>query len=432
MRRLVFIVSLFLCLGAGAQIVNRLKVEQPIFLLYAEARMQEFSPSNLSLADSLYQVGVRQGNVRYKCLALSLEMPVRFARGEYERMDVIAAELKGLLQNRKDLRNFYYASLHEYNEFLLRAGRISEAVLEARAMERLALEEKNPLGRMYAYIIIGLIHSYRDNPFLAVENLQQALHFCREAREEQEMPNLYLLLAQEQVNLGDFASAHLSCNEAASYQDFFPGMEEKVLMTRALLYHAQGDLPAFRTCYELLKEDPSFTLQADADSRTLLDIAYLRSQGMLQEALAKADELGNSQLRLEQQHPLSASLGDYKAAYEQLQALFEEKDSLFLKVQNEDLSILEAEMNNAQLREEAQRLKSRNQVTILAGFLIMFLLAFLSILLQQWRLRENLDQMRARNQSILTARKAYQNALASKETENELKIKLLQNKPYHS
>lgn len=432
MRRLVFIVSLFLCLGAGAQIVNRLKVEQPIFLLYAEARMQEFSPSNLSLADSLYQVGVRQGNVRYKCLALSLEMPVRFARGEYERMDVIAAELKGLLQNRKDLRNFYYASLHEYNEFLLRAGRISEAVLEARAMERLALEEKNPLGRMYAYIIIGLIHSYRDNPVLAVENLQQALHFCREAREEQEMPNLYLLLAQEQVNLGDFASAHLSCNEAASYQDFFPGMEEKVLMTRALLYHAQGDLPAFRTCYELLKEDPSFTLQADADSRTLLDIAYLRSQGMLQEALARAGGLGNSQLRLEQQHPLSASLGDYKAAYEQLQALFEEKDSLFLKVQNEDLSILEAEMNNAQLREEAQRLKSRNQVTILAGFLIMFLLAFLSILLQQWRLRENLDQMRARNQSILTARKAYQNALASKETENELKIKLLQNKPYHS
>ena len=108
MRRFLVILCLSLGLAAQAQIVNRLKVDQPTFLLYAQARMQPYNPANLSLADSLYQVGVRKGNLRYKCLALSLEMPVRYEGGEYERMDVIAAELKGLLGKRKDLRDFYF------------------------------------------------------------------------------------------------------------------------------------------------------------------------------------------------------------------------------------------------------------------------------------------------------------------------------------
>ena len=395
MRRLFVILCLFLSLVAQAQIVNSLKVDQPIFLLYAQARMQPYNPANLALADSLYQVGVRKGNLCYKCLALSLEMPVRFERGEYERMDVIAAELKGLLGKRKDLREFYFDVWDQYNEFLLKADRVSEAVLEARAMERLSLEERNPLGRMYAYRIIGLIQSYRNNSYLAGQNLEEAVRFCREARAEQELPNLFILLAQEQMKMGQFTQAHQSCTEAASYQDFFPGLEQKVLITRALIYYAQGDLPAFNTCYQLLQEDPLYPLQTDIEDRTLLDITYLRSQGQLEEALARSQSLLTRRNRLEQQYHLYAGLGDYDKAYDCLFNLMEEKDSLFIKVQNEDVAILDAEMDNAQLREEAQRMK-------------------------------------AQQNSMLMARRAFQQALNAKEAENALKIKLLQNKEYNS
>ena len=323
MRRLFVILCLFLSLVAQAQIVNSLKVDQPIFLLYAQARMQPYNPANLALADSLYQVGARKGNLRYKCLALSLEMPVRFERGEYERMDVIAAELKGLLGKRKDLREFYFDVWDQYNEFLLKADRVSEAVLEARAMERLSLEERNPLGRMYAYRIIGLIQSYRNNSYLAGQNLEEAVRFCREARAEQELPNLFILLAQEQMKMGQFTQAHQSCTEAASYQDFFPGLEQKVLITRALIYYAQGDLPAFNTCYQLLQEDPLYPLQTDIEDRTLLDITYLRSQGQLEEALARSQSLLTRRNRLEQQYHLYAGLGDYDKAYDCLFNLME-------------------------------------------------------------------------------------------------------------
>lgn len=432
MRRLFVILCLSLSLVAQAQIVNLLKVDQPTFLLYAQARMQPYNPANLALADSLYQVGVRKGNLRYKCLALSLEMPVRFERGEYERMDVITAELKGLLGKRKDLREFYFDVWDQYNEFLLKADRVSEAVLEARAMERLSLEERNPLGRMYAYRIIGLIQSYRNNSYLAGQNLEEAVRFCREARAEQELPNLFILLAQEQMKMGQFTQAHQSCTEAASYQDFFPGLEQKVLITRALIYYAQGDLPAFNTCYQLLQEDPLYPLQTDIEDRTLLDITYLRSQGQLEEALARSQSLLTRRNRLEQQYHLYAGLGDYDKAYDCLFNLMEEKDSLFIKVQNEDVAILDAEMDNAQLREEAQRMKAHNQFAMLMGFFLMFVAAFLAVLVHQWRVRDNLERMKAQQNSMLMARRAFQQALNAKEAENALKIKLLQNKEYNT
>ena len=432
-RRLtICLLSLLLSLGLRAQIVNQLHVDQPTFLRYAQARMQEYSPDNLPLADSLYQEGVHKNNIRYKCLGLSLEMPVRYAQGEYERMDEVAAEMKELLSDRKDLREFYFSFLDEYCGFLLLLDRVSDAVLETREMERQAVAERNAQGRMYAYRLLGLIQSYRSNSFHAVENFEQALRFCREARTEQEMPNLYILIAEEEVKMQHFEEAEAACEQAESYQDFFPSLRPKVLITRALLCHAQGDFPAFWDYYERLTKDPTYSLQADADTRNGLDITFLRSKGLLKEALEKADALGSRRARLEQKHAIYALQGAYRQAYDQLSQLMEEKDSTYIKVQNEDVAILEAELHNVQLREEAHRLKVRNQFTILTSFLLMFVIAFFTVLLHQWRLRENLDRMKAQNSAQLMERRAFQQALNAKEVENNMRIKFLQKKQYNT
>ena len=429
MRR-ILLCAVLLCLSlvSRAQIVNRLRVDQDTFLRYAYGRMQEFNPDNLALADSLYRMGEEQGNFRYKCLGLSLEMPVRFAQGDYARMDQTAAEIKTLLAERKDLREFYFSTLHEYCEFLVHSGRISKAMLEARAMERLAQAEKKPVGKMYSYRIIGLIQSYRDNAFLAIQNLEKAARLCREARSEQDLPNLYILLAQEHIRMQHFTEAEDYCVKAEQYQDFFPGITLKALMTRAQLYHAKGEQKAFWDSYTRLIGSPLYKMQTDADTRLGLDITYLRSKGLLEEALVKADSLGTIRARLEQKHGIYAELSAYDLAYGHLTRLMNEKDSVYIKVQNEDLAILDAEMNNAQLREEAQRLKARNQTTILLGFLLMFAIAFASILIQQWQLRENLEEMRRKNNEALTARRAFQKTMDSKESENEYRIKMLKNR----
>ena len=427
-RFLISLCTLLLCLGAQGQIVNRLRVDQDTFLRYAYGRMQQFNPANLALADTLYNLGVKRDNLRYKCLALSLEMPVRFVQGDYGRMDETAREVKELLGERKEYRDFYFTFLHEYCEYLVHIGRASDAVLEARAMERLASTERRPSGKMYSYRIVGLIQSSRDNHFLAIQNLQKAVRFCKEAKSEQDLPNLYLLIAQEYVKMKDFPAAEKYLAQAEEYLEFFPGLRVKALMTRTILYHALGDMPAFHNAYAELLGDPLYAVQADSDSRHWIDISYFRSLGMLQEALARTDSLDNLRSRLDNKQAIYADLGAYDKAYGNLSQLMVEKDSVYIRVQNEDLAILDAEMNNAQLREEAQQLKARNQLTILLGFLVMFAIAFFAILLSQWQLRRNLDEMRVKNNQMLADRRAFQKAMEAKESENDYKIKILQNR----
>ena len=121
-------------------------------------------------------------------------------------------------------------------------------------------------------------------------------------------------------------------------------------------------------------------------------------------------------------------MGEFDEAYSQLSQLMMDKDSVYIKVQNEDLAILDAEMHNAELREEAERLKASNERTIMLGFLVMFAIAFFAILLSQWKLRQNLEEMRVRNNQMLASRRAFQKAMDAKEAENQYKIKILQNR----
>ena len=157
-------------------------------------------------------------------------------------------------------------------------------------------------------------------------------------------------------------------------------------------------------------------------------MAYLQSRGLFEQALAKADSLGTARDRHDRKHAIYAAQGAFRPAYGELNALMAEKDSIYIRVQNEDLAILDAEMNNAQLRQDAERLKNQNQTTILLGFLVMFAIAFVAILMQQWQLRENLDEMRRKNNEALAARRAFQKAMDAKESENDYRIKILQNR----
>ena len=430
LRKIILAGLLLLAAGvcSRAQIVNRLKVDKDTFERYAWGRMQQFNPSNLALADSLYTVGVEKDNFRLKCLGLSLEFPVRFAMGEYDKMDKAISEIKELIGTRKDTRSFYFPVIHEYCQFLIHIGRASDAMLEARAMERIATAENKPLGHMYAHRIIGLIQSYRTNSYLAVSNFTKAAEYCKAARAEQEIPNLYILIAQEYIKVRDFQQAEHYCREAESYMDYFPSLKVLTRMTRAILYEAEGDLDNFYDTYDALISDPLYKVQADADSRFGLDVSYLQSHGLFEQALAKADSLSTARGRLDRKHGIYAAAGSYEPAYGELHSLMMEKDSIYIRVQNEDMAILDAEMNNARLRQEAERLKAQNQMTILLGFLVMFAIAFFAILLSQWQLRQNLDEMRRKNNQMLAARRAFQAAMDAKESENSFQLKILQNR----
>ena len=415
-------------LPGHAQIVNRLGVDDTVFQRYAYCRMQPYNANNLFFADTLQKVGAARENYRYQAMGLALEFPIRFAQDEFDRMDEAVAEIKTLLAPHPDTRDFYYGVINEYCQYLIHIGRASDAMLEARAMERLAGEEKSALGRMYAHRIVGLIQSYRTNSYLAVQNFNQSAEYCLAARFEQEIPNLYILIAQEYIRMRDFAHAEEFCAKAETYQEYFPSLRIKTRMTRAYLYNAQQDWDTFWNTYDALIADPLYRMQIEDDERFGMDVAYLQSRGLFREALARADSLSTARDRHERKHGIYAAQGSYENAYDELSLLMSTKDSIYINVQNEDMAILDAEMNNAQLRQDAERLKAQNQITILLGFLVMFVIAFFAILFSQWQLRQNLDEMRRKNAQNLETRRVFQKMMEAKEAENATSLKILQNR----
>lgn len=429
MKRVVaLIIAVMTVVGSYAQIRNRLGVGNELFLKYANGRIRQYDESNILLADSIYRYGVIKSDSRIRMLALSLELPPRFIRNDTLRVADIVSELKSMAGYNSRMREFYFLTMNDYCNMLIMAGRISDAMLQARAISSMAASSGSNLGQMYAYRVIGLIQSYRSNSELAILNFKKSADFCVRAKEEQELPVIYNLIARELIKLGRFNEVEHYCAMAEEFQDFYPSLKVKTLMTKVYLYDAQGKAQDFNKVYQELIANPLYRSQTDRDTRLMIDICWLRSCGRLDEALQKTDSLTTDKERFGQTHLIYALDEDYYNAYRHLNSLMESKDSIYITVQNEDMAILDAELNNARLRLEAQRLKSQRELSIMFGFILLFFIVTVSILFSQWTLNKNLDDLRERNRRELDARNAYRKAIDSKEIENEMKTRILQNR----
>lgn len=429
MRRILALILVFVtAVSASAQIRNRLGVGNELYLKYANGRIRQFDESNLLLADSIYRFGELKNDARIRMLGLSLELPARFIRNDSLRVAEIVSELKGMAHHSTIMREFYFLTMYDYSSMLIMAGRISDAMLEARSISSMAAGCGSNPGQMYAHRLIGLIQSYRSNSELAIENFRKAAEFSIKAREEQELPMIYNLIARELIKLGRYDEVGEYCAMAEEYQDFYPSLKVGTLLTKVYLYDAQDKTDELTRVYEELIHNPLYRSQTDRDTRLMIEICWLRSQGRIDEALAKSDSLQADKDRYGQRHLIYAVGNDYLNAYSELGRLMAAKDSIFIKVQNEDMAILDAELNNARLRLETERLKSQQEISIMFGFILLFLVVSIAILFSQWNLNKNLDNLRERNRRELEVRSDHRRAMDTKELEIEMKTRILQNR----
>lgn len=427
-RLALMAMAVMYCLCASAQIRNRLGIGNELYLKYANGRLRQFDESNILLADSIYRFGEYKHDTRILMLALSLELPPRFIRNDTVRVNEIVSELKSMSGYSSVMREFYFLTMYDYCNMLIMSGRISDAMLEARSLSTMAANSRSNLGEMYAHRTIGLIQSYRSNSELALSNYLKAAEFCILAKEEQELPVIYNMIARELIRLRRFDEVDKYCDMVEEYQDFYPSLRVKTLMTKIYLYDAQGRKEDLDQAYHDLIRNPLYRSQTDRDTRLMIDICWLRSSGRLGEALAKSDSLLTDKERFGQKHLIYALDNDYKDAYLYLNSLMEAKDSIYINVQNEDMAILDAELNNARLRLEAQRLKSQQEMSVMFGFIILFLLVTVAIVFTQWNLNNNLDNLRQRNKNELEARNSYRRAIDAKELENDMRTRIIQNR----
>lgn len=409
----------------SAQIVNHLGVEQPFFLKYAAGKMQRYDMSNIALADSLYKVGESMDDVKMMTLALDLEMPAQFAAGNYDRMIEIVSSLKGLSASYPVVNRVYYSSIYDFCQFQVYLNRTTSALIEAREMSRKASSERSQYGALYSYKILGIIQRSRSNSQQAIDYFLKAMDKCNEIAAEQEIPELYTLIAREYVKTGDFDQAEKYCALAEKYVDFYPATRVLTMMSRLGIHEAKGERLEYLQTYDNLRKDPFYVGILDNHTRSALEIGYLKSFGRYSEAMKIAESIDVKVDRLHEVYGVYLSWNDYPNALFTLQDYVQARDSVFLMAQNEDLAVLDAELNNAQLRLEAERLKWRNQIIVMVSFIILFLVFFFGFLLSQWSLKNNLDKMIEKTRESLDNRAEYRSGMDSVYQQNEMKTKII-------
>ncbi|MCR5276491.1 MAG: hypothetical protein K6D54_02300 [Bacteroidales bacterium] len=82
---------------------------------------------------------------------------------------------------------------------------------------------------------------------------------------------------------------------------------------------------------------------------------------LLRQVVLQADSLSTARDRHERKHGIYAAQGSFADAYGELSLLMSAKDSIYINVQNEDMAILDAEMNNAQLRQNLDEMRRKNE-----------------------------------------------------------------------
>lgn len=424
---LAIIIQALTAFPSAAQIFNRMGVDESTFLRYAAGRLQPYDLSNLALADSLYKVGLDTGNDKVRLLALNLQIPALFAQGNTARMTQTVAEAKTIAGPHASCKDFLYQTVTDYCHHMILSGHASEAMIEAREMYRKASATDDQYGLMCSCKVIGGVHMFRSNPRQALRYLEKAVGFASKAGVDQELPSIYIQMAQEHIKLGDFATAQLYCDRAAQFQEFFPSLKVQTALTMAWISYEKGDLEALSEYYHKLQSNPLYKLQVDSHRRKELEVVWKKAQGRLAEAAASADDLETSLDSFEQAHVVYAQTGDYRKAYNSLLDLVAMKDSSYIKVQNEDMAVLDAEMNNAQLREDAQRLSFQNRTIVLVSFFCLVLLAVCALLISRSVIHSNLEALRRKNKEMRNARQEYIHALETMEMQNAMRVKLIQN-----
>lgn len=426
-----YIVSILLmlltALTGSAQIMNRLGVDEDIFEAYSSCRLLPLEPSNLTIADSLYRIGVERNDYKIKTLALNVAFPAQYSLEDYDAMDKSIAEIKAIQEEHPDINDIYFVALYSYCQYLLYAERDNLAIIEAKNMVKNATEVGDPYGLMLSYRALAFIYDTRKNYKLAADCYKKAEEYCKSTDALVEHPTIEVLLAQELIELKQYDEARMYLADVEKHLDVSEILRVQFYYISALLGQHSGDNELFWKYYELLEGNDYYYAILDEDSQNLLSVFYFMSKGQNFKALEYAKLIVDEKLGTYALGDVYASLGEYKLSNDYYIKYISIADSLNVEIQNEDIAMLDVEMNNYQIREFAgkMQLKART-IEIFSLLAIMTLIAtFLSIILVRTkRYQKNLE---AKTIELQKATETAIDALENAKQANQIKTKFLQN-----
>ncbi|MCI5619559.1 MAG: HAMP domain-containing histidine kinase [Rikenellaceae bacterium] len=429
MKRIpVLILLLFISFSASAQIQNRLNVDEKIFKIYSEGRLQPYDESNVALGDSLFAVGVARNDYKIKALALNLKLSPLLAQNDLLTLQEVIEEMKSIRSDHPDINDIYIAAMYTYCQALTLSNQISTALLNAREMSRVARESGDSFGMMMSYRTLGFIYDYRGNNQMAYNSYLAALPLCKEAGADQELFSIHVLIAEQLISMKRFEEAEMylamvqeECNPN------IPWASSQTQVLRFLLYYEGYKPEIYGDSINILMNDNNLEGIIDEETQYTLSALFYRSQKRYNEALQIVDNITNDIKRKLLKADILEDIGDYKEALSLYHSLIYAKDSINNVIQSEDIAMMDAELNLSSMKMKAEIAESQRNNIIAYSLIILLAFLILFLVVMYRRRKKQSKELEEHNIQLQKAQQETQDALEKATEASKAKQRFVQN-----
>ncbi|MBQ3634429.1 MAG: SpoIIE family protein phosphatase [Bacteroidales bacterium] len=390
-------------------------------------------PQNIASGDSLYHEGVNHSDTGEMAAGLYIEaMAARF-NGEVELSDSVFILLENLLSDKPDFIKVLTEALSYHSDVIFELNDVDRAADNAQHLIDLASSTGNAKCLCAGYQQLATVHQVRQELARAFELYNKAVDIALQNDLKMEALNCYYQLAFGYDFINDTAKSIECINHAIEISNELGIKKANMTLRIARLSLSSIKLENDELVKEIdeLKKDPLFDQSLSAEDRHKMLAEYYAAKNQKKLAFAHVDSLKEELNILSATETVYITLGDWEMAYYTGHRITIYRDSLQHAQQSELLAEKDAQLNNAQLRFDKERLETRNKVILGLAIAIIILLVLAAIITngiarrrrlkrqkallenevarQTAELREKNNQLEAQNEEIFAQKEAIFN-----------------------
>lgn len=325
---------------------------------YAKAMQDISSPKGLMYADSILNRGQRIGNkdavIQARCLRALHYSHFKDIGKLHEEAEALRREAKA----NNDSRSFYYAySLEIQNR--LNNEHTLEALRYAKEMAEAAKNTRSNFGKYTTLRSLGTVYYARKDYKKTIEILDSALQLTERTNKDYlrvRTTDVSIMLADAHKHLRQWASAEACLNEGLSNASN-ANDSLAILIEHAKMAAEKGDKGSFSPLYASVKKlagNGGINTQYSQEICTL-DAYDFIFNGECKKAERIAATIENKEDRIRLERDIRIKKGDYFGALAFEKELIAALDSTHLKLTNQDMTQLNKQLNNNELKSHAEK-----------------------------------------------------------------------------
>lgn len=357
---LILLAEIFLFCPTTMSQNNPYKINDQLYSYYQKCSNAIRKPEVLLMADTLFHMAEKKGDVKAQCLALNLKSDHYYFINDINTLLIEKEKVADFARN-TPYKQYIFGAWNRIITYYLRNREYDSAIQELKKYQDEAIRLDNPYGIGKSYVRMGDVY-YQQRMFrLALQQYKQAVDYYIQTGNEKENFYSYRSISSCYINLQRYEEAEeyaLRCLDASVTQS-------ALIQSKLLLFQVTCNKMDFKKADELQKELAQYRAQgvmkgAILENYFTLNGYYYAALGNLDKALAYSDSISDKGLSLAVRYKAFEMAGDFYSAFAELYKKYRLQDSINQANNAEVMAAYNARFNNQRLELEKNRLSLQN------------------------------------------------------------------------